>query len=123
MHSINLSMVHQKPFPTNPVLPVANVLRFAHKNLNANSIFVAKYLSSDGGSSSSASGGGKHRIELYRQQVTVPFNFCQIKGADLTELTHKEYLGLFLYLYLHQFVSGLPAVPPSSHRPLPWEVG
>ena len=29
-------------------------------------------------------------VELYRQQVTVPINFCQIKGADLTELTHKN---------------------------------
>ena len=79
-----------KAFPTNPVLTVANVSSFAHKNRNANSIFVAKYLSSDGGSSSSLNGGGKHMVELYRQQVTVPFNFCQIKGADLTELTHKN---------------------------------
>ena len=80
-------------------------------------------MSSDGGSSSSLNGGGKHRVELYRQQVTVLLNFCPITGADLTELTHKEYLALFLFLHLHQFVSGLPAVPPRSHRPLPWEVG
>ena len=30
---------------------------------------------------------------------------------------------LFLLQQVHLFSSGLPAIPPSSHRPLPWEVG